>query len=356
LAPDSVGMEEHSPGEAPGRGSDFAVLSRRITDAGLMRRRPRYYAVRLGILALAYTGSWTLFWLLGDSWWQLLTAVVLAAVFGQIGLAAHELAHRQIFATRRPSERLGRIVGNLGVGMGYGWWQDKHTRHHANPNHEDLDPDVGTEIFVWSREQAEKATGPARVIGRRQAFLFYPLLTLEGMNLHVQSVRALFQPWMKHRVLEGSLLFAHFALYLGGLFLVLSPGKALVFLAVHQGLFGVYLGLIFAPNHKGMPTVKEGEKLDFLRKQVLTSRNVKGGRFIDIALGGLNYQIEHHLFPSMPSPNLGRAQPIVQAYCAERGIPYHATGFFASHLEALRHMHQVGEPLRRPRARVGADR
>ena len=91
---------------------------------------------------------------------------------------------------------------------------------------------------------------------------------------------------------------------------------------------------------------EKGEKLDFLRKQVLTSRNVRGGGFTDLALGGLNYQIEHHLFPSMPSPHLAKAQPIVRDYCAEIGVPYHETGFVRSHVEAVTHMHRAGAPLR----------
>jgi len=147
-------------------------------------------------------------------------------------------------------------------------------------------------------------------------------------------------------VLEGTLLVAHFVLYFGGLFTVLSPGRALAFVAVHQGLFGIYLGSVFAPNHKGMPMIEEGTRLDFLRRQVLTSRNVRGGAFVDAFMGGLNYQIEHHLFPSMPTPALAEAQVLTERYCAELGVPYHQTGLLASHREALRHMRSVGEPLR----------
>ena len=109
---------------------------------------------------------------------------------------------------------------------------------------------------------------------------------------------------------------------------------------VHQALFGVYLGLTFAPNHKGMPHPDGTE--DFLRKQVLTSRNVRGGWLVDTALGGLNHQIEHHLFPAMPTPNLRKAQPIVQAYCAEIGVPYEVTGLGDSYAQAFRHLHDVG--------------
>ncbi|GGN28013.1 fatty acid desaturase family protein [Streptomyces fuscichromogenes] len=338
-----------APARPSGPGSDFARLSRRIDDAGLLDRRPGYYTVRLGLVIAALLGGGAAFLALGDTWWQLAVAAAMALVFGQVALVAHDLAHRQVFRRRRPSEAWGRLFGNLAIGMSYGWWTNKHTRHHANPNHEELDPDVAPEIVVWSTGQARDSSGLARIIGGHQAFLFFPLLTLEGFNLHVSSIRALRSPAMKHRVLEGTLLLLHLAAYLSALFLVLSPGRAVAFLAVHQGLFGVYLGSTFAPNHKGMPTLTGDERPDFLRRQVLTSRDVRGGRFTDLMLGGLNYQIEHHLFPSMPTPHLRHAQVIVREYCAEIGVPYHETGLLRSYREALTHLHRVGEPIRRQR-------
>jgi fatty acid desaturase len=335
-----------APPVASSTGSDFARLAQRVNDAGLLNRRPGYYLVRIGLLAACYGGSVTAFVMLGDTWWQLLVAVVFAVLFGQVALVSHDLAHRQVFRTRKPTEIAGLIAGNLGIGMSYGWWMDKHTRHHANPNHEELDPDVTPDILVWSDDQAQASRGIPRFIGRWQAYLFFPLLTLEGLNLHVSGVRALRDPGLKRRGLEATLLFTHFAGYLAMLFLVLSPGKAVLFLVVHQALWGIYMGSIFAPNHKGMPTFTGKDRPDFLRRQVLTSRNVRGNWFVDNALGGLNYQIEHHLFPSMPSPHLRLAQPIVRQYCAELGVSYTETGLIESYAQALGHLHRVGAPLR----------
>jgi fatty acid desaturase len=327
-------------------GSDFARLATRVQEAGLMRRRPGYYTLRLTLVGLASAVGWAAFLVLGDTWWQLAVACYQGLVFGQLALVAHDIAHRQVFTSRRASETAGRIVGNLGIGMSYGWWMNKHTRHHANPNHEELDPDVAPDILVWSQRQARAARGLPRFMARHQAGLFFPLLTLEGFNLHVSGVRALREPHLKRPVLEGALLFAHCAAYLAALFLVLPPGFAVVFLVLHQAVFGVYLGSIFAPNHKGMPTLTGDDRPDFLRRQVLTSRNVRGGLFTDMMLGGLNHQIEHHLFPSMPSPHLRRARALVRGYCAELGIPYHETGLIASWREALTHLREVGAPLR----------
>ena len=331
--------------------SDFTELSRRVVEAGLLRRRPVYYSLRIGGLAALFVATWTGFAVLGASWWQLVTAAVFGVLYAQIALVAHDVAHRQVFRLRRPSETAGRIAGNLCIGMSYGWWQDKHTRHHANPNHEDLDPDVAPDILVWSTRQARQARGAARWIGGHQALWFFPMLTLEGMNLHVSSVRALFRPAYKQRALEAVLLGAHVAVYAAALLFVLTPAQALAFVAVHQAVFGVYLGCTFAPNHKGMPTLAgTDERPDFLRRQVLTSRNVRGNWVVDLLLGGLNHQIEHHLFPSMPTPHLRRARPIVKAYCAQLGISYAETGLTASYGLALRHLHEAGAPLRRPAA------
>jgi fatty acid desaturase len=304
--------------------------------------------MRLTLVALLVAAGWTAFLVIGASWWNLLTAVFLAVAFAQLALVAHDLAHRQVFRTKGPSALAGRIAGNLGIGMSYGWWMDKHTRHHTNPNHDDLDPDVTPEVLIWAVESAAGRRGLAAFVNRHQAGLFFPLLTLLGIDLKVSSVKAIRAGAVKRPVLESVLLGVHAVTYLGALFWILSPLQAIAFLVIHQAAFGVYLGMTFAPNHKGMPHPDGTE--DFLRKQVLTSRNVRGGWFADVALGGLNYQIEHHLFPGMPSPNLGKAQPIVQQYCAEIGVRYEQTGLIESYRQALRHLHEVGEPLRAARA------
>ena len=313
-----------------------------------MERQPAYYAVRLSLVALMMAGGWTAFFLIGSSWWTLLVAVFLSISFAQTALVAHDLAHRQVFRTKRPSEIFGRIAGNLGVGMSYGWWMDKHTRHHNNPNHDDLDPDVSPEVLIWATKSAIGRRGLAAFVTRHQAGLFFPLLTLLGVDLKVSSIKALRAGSVKRPVLESVLLAVHAVVYLTTLFVILSPLQALAFLVVHQAVFGVYLGMTFAPNHKGMPHPTGDE--DYFRKQVLTSRNVKGGWFVDVALGGLNYQIEHHLFPGMPTPNLRKVQPMVQAYCEEIGVAYEQTTLIESYRQALRHLHEVGEPLRAARS------
>jgi fatty acid desaturase len=316
------------------------MLLSEVRRARLMERSGLRYLPRVLIrIAMVAVGVAVLGWL-GRSWWQLAVAAYFAVVFAQIGFLGHDAGHQQIFRNRRWNDRAGLLLSNLGVGLSYGWWVDKHNRHHRHPNDVGRDPDVQRNVLAWTNEQASQQQGLWRLIASHQAVCFFPLLLLEAANLHIGSVRALLvRP--KSRRLELALLAVHIGVCLTVLLLVLAPLQALAFAVVQQALFGLYIGCTFAPNHKGMPMSDGTTAADFLRRQVSTSRNVTGGRVLAVAFGGLNYQIEHHLFPSMPSRNLRRCQPLVKDFCAAHGIPYCQTSLPASYLRVLRYLHGV---------------
>jgi len=333
------------PEPASPRGSDYAALSRQVRQAGLLDRRPGYYAWKVTLTAAALVLGWAAFAAIGNSWWQLGDAAFLAVVFAQFGFLGHDAGHGQVFRTRRANAALGIACGNLGAGFSYEWWNRKHNRHHAHPNTEGADPDIMIGALAFSADSARTARGIQRLIFRYQAYLVIPMLFLEAVSLHASSIRTVTGGRCRHRAWEAALLGVHFAAFLGAVFLVLPPVKAVTFILVQQGLLGFYLGCSFAPNHKGMPILTASDQTDFLRRQVLTARNVRGGWFTDFALGGLNYQIEHHLFPSMPRPSLRRAQPLVAAFCAERDVSYLETSLLASYAQALGHLAAVGSDL-----------
>jgi fatty acid desaturase len=324
------------------RGSDYAQLLGLVRRAGLLERRPAFYAAYIAVGLLMLAAGWTAFVLLGDSWWQLIVAVFLAVAFAQNGFLTHDAGHRQIFQSRRANQVVGLVHGNLAIGLAFGWWVDKHHRHHAHPNQEGLDPDISGDDLVYTESQARARHGLGRLITRHQGALFFPMLLLLAVDLRFSGVKALARSGYRNRVPEAVLFGLHIAAYLTAVFLVLSPLKALAFVAIHQGLLGLYLGSVFAPNHKGMPILSRDDDSDFLRRQVLTARNVRGGMLTDLLLGGLNYQIEHHLFPNMPRPSLRRAQPIIRAYCPEHDLPYVETSLIDSYRQALRHLDTVG--------------
>ncbi|MEU9460706.1 fatty acid desaturase family protein [Streptomyces sp. NPDC088394] len=334
-------------GTGPAQGSDFAPLLRAVRGQGLLERRTGWYAAGIAVNLIALGAVITGMVLLGNTWWTLLLALPLAVFWSRTAFVGHDAGHAQITGDRRAGRAVGLVHANLLLGMNEAWWNDKHVRHHANPNHIDKDPDVGVGALVWTQKQAAQREGFARWLTRNQARLFFPMLLLEGIALKISGFQYLRRQPAGERALAALLLVAHLGLYAALLLTVLSPGKAVVFALVHHALFGLHLGMAFAPNHKGMEMPDpDGERWGHLQRQVLTSRNVRGGILTDWFLGGLNYQIEHHLFPSMPRPHLRLAQPMVRAHCKSLGMPYAETGLIESYRQALQHMHEVGEPLR----------
>ena len=333
-----VGPEQPAPVAPPAaRGSDFAPLLRAMRASGLIRTRRLRYAGLIGVDLVALAGVWAAVYALGSTWWTLLLALPAALFTTRVMFIGHDVSHGQVARTSKMNDWMALVAGDLLSGLGSRWWNDKHSRHHANPNQVGSDPDVAPGALVWTAEQAaDRRSRAGTWAARHQARLYFPMLLLEALNLKIASFRAV------RSARDLALLCGHVVLYLGGLILVLGPGRAAVFVAAHQALVGLHLGVAFAPNHKGMPILAPEARHDFLRKQVLTSRNVRGGRAVDWFLGGLNYQIEHHLFPSMPRPHLRHAQVLVRAHCAKLGLPYTDETLRTSMAMTLRHLHAAG--------------
>jgi len=324
----------------------YAELKRRVEAAGLMRKRPVYYTLMLITNGILFAGTLWIFTQVHSVWATVLVAAALAFVSGQLGFQLHDSGHRQMFSSRRLNTVVGIVTGNGLLGMSHGWWVDKHNRHHGNPNHVDLDPDIDIGVIAYSEEQAIAKRGISRWVVRHQAGLFFLLLFGLAWAMHVNSVRFLASTKERLRWVEVGTLCLHALAYSALLVVLVGPWRALLVFVVQKCVAGWYMASVFAPNHKGMPQIETGEELDFLRTQVLTARNVKSNPITDLLYGSLNYQIEHHLFPTMPRCNIRRAHRIVRAYCAEVGVPYYETSIYRSYREILSFLHEVGAPLR----------
>ena len=322
---------------------DFLELSRRVKAAGLLNRRPGWYISRGVVLLAGFAGATALLLMLGSSPWQLAVAALFGVLFTQAAFLGHDAAHQQVFSTGPRNELLSQLIANLVVGLSHGWWAFKHGRHHANPNVIGKDGDIATGALVFDPDDVPERTGIVGWITRHQGWLFFPMLTLEGLNLHVSAIKTIINDEQMHRRgLEAALLAIRLIGFPALVVVAVGPVMAVAFLAVQLVVFGVYMGATFAPNHKGMPLLPKESRVDFLRRQVMTSRNIRGGMLMTWGMGGLNYQIEHHLFPRMPSVNLRQTRRIVREYCAERQIPYTETGLFAAYGIVIRYLNRVG--------------
>jgi fatty acid desaturase len=331
-----------------GASATFAELLRRVRAEGLLDMAPGYYVGRLTLnTSLLLAGLAAFFWL-GDSWWQMPVALWMGLCGAQSAFMWHDAGHKAMFRNKRAASAVGYLHANFINGVSYGWWVNHHNRHHSNPNHLDMDPDIGRRTAIFDIKQYATRHGYKRFIVRYQSVLFFVLLVLESFKMNKTAGKAIAGGLTKRPVLESALILLRAALYLTAVFTVLDPLLGVVFILVQQATLGVYFGMIFAPNHKGM-AIRDGEEetLDWLERQVLTSRNIRPSLLVDFLYGGLNYQVEHHLFPAMPQKNLARARELTRAYCAERGVPYHEVGFWSSYREVASYLHEVSAPIRR---------
>lgn len=322
----------------------YSELLKEVRAAGLLERRVGFYISLLASLVVLMAGTWVGFAFIGDSWLQLLVAAALGIICTQLSFLAHEAGHRQIFASRRANDWTARILATSVSGISYSWWQQKHGAHHNHPNVIAKDPDIATGALAFHKEGAATRQGRLAFLTRWQGWIFFPLLTLLGLSLQVDSVRHILfsRAGVTHRWVELPILLARLSILPVLAFTFLPAGMAFAFIAVQLGVFGLYMGASFAPNHKGMPVLPADSRVDFLHRQVLTSRNISGGRFMDILLGGLNRQAEHHLFPDMARPQLHRAAEVVRRYCRTHNIPYTETTLPASYGIIVRYLNEVG--------------
>jgi fatty acid desaturase len=344
LPSDGVPAAHGPPVAVDPSAAGFRALALQVRATGLLDRRPGYYRVKITLTIAAFFAGWALFVIVGNSWAALAVAPLLGMMFTQLGFIGHDAGHNQVFGSRRRNRLLGLAVGNALIGLSFGWWVPKHNAHHAHPNELGRDPDVGEGTALPSPD------APRLVwwLARWQAPLFFPLMLLRSSGMHVLGIQRLVRRRDHAAVVEAALIALHAALYLTVVLWVLSPVKALAFVVVQQAVFSVYLGISFAPNHKGMPVIDSATAAGFARRQVVTARNIRGGRLTTFLLGGLNYQVEHHLFPSMPRPNLRRVQGLVRDFCTATELSYGEESFVESFRQIIHHLSAAGAATSRP--------
>ncbi|PTW91412.1 fatty acid desaturase [Microbacteriaceae bacterium MWH-Ta3] len=334
-------------------GSTYTELLARVKAAGLLNKQPRFYVIRLAVISAVAGALWVGAGFLGLSnvvpqWAEILIAFAIAGLLGiisaQYGFIAHEAAHRMVFRNNKWNDRLGLVLANLFAGLSYGFWMRKHNKHHQRPNQIDQDPDIAIRILSFTVESRDQKRGLERWMSNRQGYLFPFLLFLTGFDLLLDSFQALGRTDKpkRQRALEFGLMVVRQTGPYVAMGLMFGWLWAIALWVFMMMIFGFFMGAAFAPNHKGMPLVPRDMKLDFFERQVLTSRNIRGSWLKDNLMGGLNYQVEHHLFPSMARPYLKKAHEIVEQYCAEMDVTLVEMNLIASYKVIITYLNKVG--------------
>lgn len=329
----------------------YGELLEKVKAAGLLKKTPSFYIISFIIVSLISIATWVAIGYVGilaPGAWKLMVLpliILQGALTAQYGFLGHELAHQQVFESKKVNEVLGMITTNLLAGLSFGFWLQKHNRHHGKPNMIESDPDINLRILAFSTEQKFEKPSAERMLTRHQGWMFPILVFLTSFDLLLDSFKSLFRTsgrGHKLRWVEGAMLLVRLALpiilYATFLPLWLLPIAWMTYMLS----FGFFLGTAFAVNHIGMPLVEKGSRISFFERQVLTSRNISPSWFKNLMLGGLNAQVEHHLFPSMSRPNIFKVRPIVIEFCKEKGIKYTEMGLFEGTRDVIRYLSKVG--------------
>ena len=324
----------------------YTELKQRMKAAGLLDRQPLYYTYKLIEPVVMLAVGFAILFLTDSFIVRLLAILIMAPAYVLLGLIMHDTGHRQIFNSPRMNDRVGLIYANLLLGASISSWRVRHNEHHAHPNELDIDPTLEIPMWAWVTDQIDESNGTMKWILRHQAYTFFPVLAFSGFFQSYAALRSVIvEKDMDDRIAQALALIVHFALYFGALFYLMVWWQALIFFIVHFIVTGLHMGLIFAPNHKGMPIVDKEHEMDFLYIQCMTARNVYPHPIVDYLYGGLNFQIEHHLFPSMSRNNLSKARVICKEFCREYNVPYYETSVIQSYREILTYMNDLGNSV-----------
>jgi fatty acid desaturase len=331
--------------------AEYELLRQLIAKESLFDKAPAYYWYKIGTAFFLLAVAIALLTGREMPLVQLADAGFLALAFTQLSFLVHDAGHGQVFRSTRKNNALGMFIANFVLGMSYFWWNEKHNRHHRFPNHLLCDPDLNVPLLSFSAEQATQKRGIPRFVAKYQAYVFVPLMLLGAMAQRRGSIVFICRHRYNRRSIEISAITLHYILYCTLVFSNLGLWPGFLFIVLHQGAYGLFMTSVFAQNHKGMPLMGESNAPHFLRQQVITARNAATHPVFDFWYGGLNYQIEHHLFPGMPRCRLKKAQKIVEAFCESRSIVYCKQPFGRAVLEVFKYLHSVGIPLRIPNTR-----
>ena len=322
---------------------DLGALRAELRTAGVFEHRELHgwlkLAVLLAGLAACFVG------IAHAPWWGVVLLILAAAVCStSISMMGHEGSHRSFSPSPARNTLLQYVAFPLFSGLSALYWRDKHDRqHHGQPNVHEKDPDIKPWPFVSCREDHERCPAWRRWFQRNfQSWAFWPATPLMAAGMRRVSINFLIGYARERGVDRGWWLdvgcsLAHYFLWMGLPSLLWGPLVGIGVYTAVWAVVGVLLVMVFAPAHVGLP-IFERPRRDWTH-QLITTRNLELPRVVSWFFIGLDYQVEHHLFPKIPHPHLPRAAAITAAWCHERGLPYQSTPYLYALADATRWMH-----------------
>jgi len=357
LPPLLVGkLVDYTPSETV---QDFRALRQHLIDLGLFEIRRSFWVRKFVLFLCLLLGAALSAVRSGSSSsptaWTMVGAVMLGFFFQQCAGIGHDCGHNSVIHMRRLDRILGLVVGNLLTGISMGWWKKSHNTHHVVPNSIEYDPDIQhlpafavsdryfSSIFSKFHDWTMSFGSVEKFIVGNQHYLYLPIMALARFNLYAQSIIYMVginshtHP-VQWRVAEVASFLA-FLGWMTGLCLCLPSGwHILLFLLVSHSIAGL-LHVQITISHFSMSTYDgrayRNDEESWLHTQLATTMDVICPECLDWFHIGLQFQIEHHLFPRIPRHNLRQVQKLMVPFCKKHGIHHHNVPWLQSIRETL---------------------
>lgn len=358
----------------------YRDLRSKLAMLGMFKSNPLFYAYKYASNLSLWAAGMYLMYKYDTYGMHALSALCIALFMQQCGWLAHDHLHHQVYKNRRIGDIGGLFWGGVAQGFSIQWWKNKHNGHHAVTNlhsssalAQDGDPDIDTmPVLAWSLKQAQsfrevnkgQDSASVKFFVRNQAWLYAPILLLARLSWLRESFKVAFglgaatenakkemeRKGLQFPIAEKVVIVLHYAwmlpLCVG--FGKYTPFYGLAYFLTVTCMCGFFLGVVFGLGHNGMNTYDADARPDFWKLQVTTTRNIIGGHgipqfVVDWLCGGLQYQVEHHLFPSIPRHNLKRTHEFVKSFCKEWDVSYHEADMVDGTYEVIEHLQNVSD-------------
>jgi fatty acid desaturase len=338
----------------------YVELSREVARAGFFRKDPWGYTWRSLLLLAIFIACYVLLLFVGNLLVVGLTLVLMAQVVTQLAYLSHDAGHLAVSRDKRVIWGMGHFGMTFLTGFSFSWWKHSHDNHHDRLNERDGDLAMKYSLVLAVHEDNVRGKqGFARRILRWQGHYVWLLMPFYHFAMMFDGLLWIVRNPKSTRV-DQLVLPLYVVLWFVIPTLFIGWERALIHWAAESMIASVYLVLTFILHHVGKKVITPADEADMtlLRQQVETTRTLKTWRIFDWYYSGLNYHIEHHLFPWVPHWKYRQMRGVVQAFCRKHGIAYKEQGFWSAVWEVfvhLRHVGRIGDAPSPSRSVPGAD-
>ncbi len=304
----------------------FSDLKDQVRAAGLLDRIPVRGSIEMiaTILSMALVYYIVFNW--GDvsrSFWAAFgLGIFMTIIFTRAVFISHDILHTQYFKSKKLSFKLSYPFSAIIISNSSSWWDFKHNvNHHTWCNVPNKDEDILAFDGAFSLPQDKGNKGWLRaskyLVFWGAMFFMYPAFIIQSYNFAIK----------KGKYGEIVMMLLHWPIVWGPVFYFLPFANAITVFVTLYLVLSAWLAFGFITNHLGCEVFnqEDSESLSWMELQMRTSRSLSGGSFIHWFYGGLNTQIEHHLFPKAPRFNLLKVQQMTKNFAKKNDIKYFET-------------------------------